>query len=69
MNIGTSTDSNINLNLTNLISIGIGIAVIALILYFLLPVWAFLGLVVGVTAAVNIACIILAALHFLRSKH
>ena len=69
MNIGTSTDSTINLSFTNLISIGAGVALIALILYFLLPVWAFLGLVVGVTASINIACVVLAALHFLRSKH
>lgn len=69
MNIGTSTDSNINVSFTNLVSIGAGISIIALILYFLLPVWAFLGLVVGVTASVNIACVVLAALHFLRSKH
>ena len=69
MNIGTSTDSNINLSFTNLISFAAGIGVIALVLYFLLPVWAFLGLVVGVTASVNIACVVLAALHFLRTKH
>ena len=68
MNLGTSTDSSINLSLTNLASIGAGIAIIALILYVLLPVWAFLGLVVGVTASVNIACVVLAALHLLRSK-
>lgn len=69
MNIGTSADSNINLSFTNLVSIGAGTVVIALILYFLLPIWAFLGLVVGVTASVNIACAVLAALHFLRSRH
>ena len=68
MNIGTSTDSNINLSFTNLMSIGAGITVIASILYFLLPAWAFLGLVVGVTASVNITCVVLAALHFLRSE-
>lgn len=69
MNIGTSADSNINLSVTNVLSIVAGIGVVALALYFFLPVWAFLGLMVGVTASVNIACVVLAALHFLRSKH
>jgi len=60
--------NEINLTIKDLVLIGVAVSILAIILYSLLPVWVFMGMVVGGLGAANIFCVVLAGVHFFKPK-